>query len=265
MFAWLIAWSLAHPRLVLLGAGAILVAAGWAVPRMAVDVFPELNAPTVVVMTEAGGLAAAEVEQQVSIPIESAVAGVPGLRRVRSASALGLSFVWAEFAWGEDLWRARQQVAERLDALRERLPPGAHAEISPVTSLTGEIMLLAIAATGAAPAGAPALRTFAEAIAAPRLLAVPGIVQVTVIGGELPEYQVLCRQERLAVYGLTTAQVADAARGAHATGGAGVLPDVAGRTAVVPVGPRWRCASRRRCAAWAIWPRPWSPGMKAGR
>ena len=144
MFTWLISLSLRHAKAVVIVAGILLALAGWLIPRMAVDVFPELNAPTVVVMTEAGGLAADEVEQYVTVPIESAVNGMPGMRKLRSSSSLGLSIVWAEFDWGEDIWRARQQVAERLSAVEAGLPPGAHAEIAPVTSITGEVMLLSV-------------------------------------------------------------------------------------------------------------------------
>ena len=111
MFNALISLSLRHAKAVVLLAGALLVLAGWLIPRMAVDVFPELNAPTVVIMTEAGGLAADEVEQYVTVPIEAAVNGLPGMRKLRSSSALGLSIVWAEFDWGEDITRVRTQVS----------------------------------------------------------------------------------------------------------------------------------------------------------
>ena len=137
----LISLSLRNAKTVLLLAGAVLILAGWLIPRMAVDVFPELNAPTVVIMTEAGGLAADEVEQYVTVPLEAAINGMPGMHKLRSSSALGLSIVWAEFAWGEDITRVRTQVAERLATAKESLPPEAHAEIAPVTSITGEAML----------------------------------------------------------------------------------------------------------------------------
>ncbi len=228
MFAWLIGVSLRHAQAVLIVAGLVLVAAGWLLPRMAVDVFPALNAPTVVIMTEAGGLAADEVEQHVTVPIESAVNGVPGMRRLRSSSALGLSIVWAEFGWGEDLWRARQQVAERLAVVVEALPPEAHAEIQPVTSIAGEVMLLSVTA----PEGRHTpmeLRAFAEYELTNRLLAIPGVAQAVAIGGELPEYQILCRAERLREHGLTVAEVVAAARQAHSTASAGFLPNRQGR------------------------------------
>lgn len=228
MFTWLISLSLRHAKAVVIVAGILLALAGWLIPRMAVDVFPELNAPTVVVMTEAGGLAADEVEQYVTVPIESAVNGMPGMRKLRSSSSLGLSIVWAEFDWGEDIWRARQQVAERLSAVEAALPPGAHAEIAPVTSITGEVMLLSVTS----PDGTRTpkeLRSFAEFELTNRLLGVPGIAQVVAIGGELPEYQVLCRPDRLQVYGLTVAHVVEAAKKAHSTASAGFLPNREGK------------------------------------
>lgn len=222
-----ITWSLRYPTLVLALAGALLLAAGLAVPRMPVDVFPELNAPTVVVMSEAGGLAADEVESQVSQPLESALGGIPGLRRVRSSSATSLSLVWAEFAWGEDIFRCRQQVAERLSAVRDVLPPGVHSELTPVTSITGEIMLLSLSSPDGR-ASPLALRAFAEFELRSHLLAVPGIAQVVAIGGELPEYQINCRQDRLRLHGLTVEDVVGAARQAHTTASAGYLADVGG-------------------------------------
>ncbi len=192
---------------------------------MPVDVFPELNAPTVVVMTEAGGLAADEVELNVTFPIETAVNGLPGARRVRSASATSLSIVWVEFDWGADIYRARQLVSERLSAVRENLPADVHAEITPMTSITGEIMLMALSS----PDGTVSpleLRSFAEFDLRNKLLAVPGVAQVVAIGGELPQYQVRVRQDQLALLGVTMSEVVEAARSAHSTASAGYLPNV---------------------------------------
>ncbi len=228
MSTWLISLSLRHAKAVVIVAGILLALAGWLIPRMTVDVFPELNAPTVVVMTEAGGLAADEVEQYVTVPIESAINGMPGMRKLRSSSALGLSIVWAEFAWGEDIWRARQQVAERLSAIAASLPPDAHAEIAPITSITGEVMLLSVSS----PDGSRTpqeLRSYAEFDLTNRLLGIPGVAQVVAIGGELPEYQVLCRPDRLRLHGLAVADVVEAARKAHSTASAGFLPNREGK------------------------------------
>jgi HME family heavy-metal exporter len=225
MLSSLIAFSLRHSSLVIIGAGLLLLFAGLRVADMPVDVFPELNAPTVVVMTEAGGLAADEVELNVTFPIETAVNGLPGTRRVRSASATSLSIVWVEFDWGTDIYRARQLVSERLGAVRELLPPDTHAEITPVTSITGEIMLMALSSPGGEVSPLE-LRSFAEFDLRNKLLAVPGVAQVVAIGGELPQYQVNVRQDLLALYGLTIADVVEAARGAHSTASAGYLPNV---------------------------------------
>ncbi len=225
MLQALIRFSLRHASLVLVAAVLLTALAAYRLPSMSVDVFPELNAPTVAIMTEAGGLAADEVEQFITFPIETAMNGMPGVRRVRSASAIGLSIVWVDLDWGADLYRARQLVSERLSTVREALPADAHAEITPVTSIAGEIMLIALSS----PDGRVSpleLRSFAEFELRNRLLAVPGVAQVVALGGELPEYQVNVDQERLRLYGLTISDVVEAARGAQSTASAGYLPSV---------------------------------------
>ncbi|MBQ72730.1 MAG: CusA/CzcA family heavy metal efflux RND transporter [Planctomycetaceae bacterium] len=224
----LIALSIKHASVVVILSGLLVVVAGVRLDRMPVDVFPELNAPTVVIMTEAGGLAADEVESFVTHPIETAMNGIPGTRRVRSASATSLSMVWVEFDWSTDLLRARQLVDERLDTVRENLPPEAHAEIAPTTSISGEVMLVAVSS----PEGMVSpleLRAWAEFEMRQAILSIPGIAQVVAIGGELPEYRVAVDQERLAGLGLTITDVVDAARGAHSTASAGYLADVGRR------------------------------------
>jgi CzcA family heavy metal efflux pump len=225
MLARLIAFSIRHATLVLIAAGMLLVFAGLRVGKMPVDVFPELSAPTVVIMTEAGGLAADEVEMNVTFPIETAVNGLPGTRRIRSSSATSLSIVWVEFEWGTDLYRARQVVSERLAAVRESLPPSAHSEITPITSITGEVMLIALSSPNQAISPLD-IRAFAEFDLRARLLAVPGVAQVVAIGGELPQYQVNVRQEMLALNGLAISDVVEAAKRAHSTASAGYLADV---------------------------------------
>jgi Cu/Ag efflux pump CusA len=224
MLAKLIDLSLKQSSLVLAAAGLVLLFAGLKVRDMPVDVFPELNAPTVMVMTEAGGLAADEVELNVTFPIETAVNGLHGTRRVRSASATSLSIVWVEFDWGTDIYRARQLVGERLAAVREALPENAHAEITPVTSITGEIMLMALSSPEGA-VGPLEMRSFAEFDLRNKILAVPGVAQVVAIGGELPQYQVYVRQDQLALHGLTISDVVEAAREAHSTASAGYVPN----------------------------------------
>ncbi len=225
MLRRILAFSIHHAGLVVVCAGLLLALAVARIASMPVDVFPELNAPTVVVMTEAGGLAADEVESTVTIPIETAVNGLPGARRVRSASATSLSIVWVEFDWGSDLHLARQMVAERLAGVQDALPADVHAEIAPLTSITGEIMLLALRSKGDAVSPLD-LRTYAEFDLRPRLLAVSGIAQVSVIGGELPQYQIEVRPERLTLHGISIDEVVSAASEAHSTAGAGYLANV---------------------------------------
>jgi HME family heavy-metal exporter len=227
MFQQLIAFSLRRSGFVLMLAATLLVLTAYALPRVAVDVFPELNAPTVVVLTECGGLAADEVERNVTFPLESSVRSVAGVRRVRSSSSIGLSLLWVEFDWGEDIYRARMQVGERLAAAREALPDGVHSEMTPITSITGEIMLLSVSS----PDGSLSpmdVRSYAQFELRNQLLAVPGVAQIAVIGGELAEYQVLVRQDRLRAHDLALADVVAAARNAHTTAAAGYLPDVGG-------------------------------------
>ncbi|MCI0631524.1 MAG: efflux RND transporter permease subunit [Phycisphaerales bacterium] len=226
MLKKLVQFSLNQSALVLLIAGVLLVFAGWQLPRIPVDVFPELNAPTVVVMGESPGLAADEVEQYVTFPIETAMNGLPGVRRVRTASAIGLSITYVEFDWGTDIYRARQLVSERMDAAREGLPV-EHLEMTPITSITGEIMLLALSSPDGSVSDLD-LRAYAEFDLRNKLLAVPGVAQVIAIGGELPEFQINVRQEELRLYGLTVQDVVDAARESHSTLSAGYLSDAEG-------------------------------------
>tara|TARA_R110002072_G_scaffold4174_7_gene29612 strand:- start:15674 stop:18853 length:3180 start_codon:yes stop_codon:yes gene_type:complete len=227
VFRSLIAFSLQRPFVVLVMALLVIGAGAYLTPRMPVDVFPELNAPTVVLLTESPGLAADEVEQNVTLPLETSVRGLPAVRRVRSASAIGLSLIWIEFEWGQDIYRARTLVNEKLSATRELLPPDVHAEITPITSITGEIMLLSVSS----PDGkntAMELRSYAEFDLRNQLMAVPGVAQVVPIGGELAEYQVQVRQDDLQLYDLTLNEVVAAAEKAHTTAGAGYLTNVNG-------------------------------------
>lgn len=227
MLKKLIAFSLENTVLVMILAVLVLGASAYSVFRMPVDVFPELNAPTVVILTEAGGLAADEVEQYVSFPIESSVNGLPGVRRVRSSSAMGLSLVWVEFDWGMDIYRARQVVGEGLAVVLEQLPEKVHTEIAPITGITGEIMLMSLSS----PEGVWTpleLRAFAEFELRQRLLSVAGVAQVVAIGGELPEYQINVYQDQLRLYELTLLDVLEAAEEAHSIASAGYLPNVQG-------------------------------------
>jgi CzcA family heavy metal efflux pump len=225
----IIAFSLKNRLLVLLAA---LALAGWGAYqalRLPVDVFPDLNRPTVTVLTEAPGLAPEEVELLVSRPVESVLNGATGVRRVRSSSAPGLSVVWVEFDWGSDVYKGRQVVAERLQLARERLPRGANPIMTPVSSIMGEVMLFGLrpAAEPASPQEAARqameLRTFAEFDLRNRLLAVEGVAQVTVMGGTLKQYQVVTSPERLLAFDVTLEQLVQAAEKANAVGGGGAL------------------------------------------
>jgi CzcA family heavy metal efflux pump len=218
-------FSLQYSTLILVAAAIVVGYAGYRLPRMSVDVFPELNAPTVTIMAESGGLAADEVEQYVTFPIESAVNGMTGVRRVRSASAIGLGIVWVDLEWGTDLYDARQLVAERLVTARENLPEDVEPFITPITSIAGEIMLVSLSSPDGA-VGPMQLRSYGEFELRNKILAVPGVAQVVAIGGELPEYQVNVDQERLRLYGLTITDVVEAADGAHSTASGGYLVNV---------------------------------------
>ncbi|MDX9911403.1 MAG: efflux RND transporter permease subunit [Phycisphaerales bacterium] len=225
MLRAVIRFSLRYSTLVLIAAVLVVGYAGYRLPRMSVDVFPELNAPTVTIMAESGGLAADEVEQYVTFPIESAVNGMTGVRRVRSASAIGLSIVWVDLEWGADLYDARQLVAERLVTARQGIPGEIEPFITPVTSIAGEIMLISLSSPDGS-VGPMELRSYAEFELRNKVLAVPGVAQAGVIGGELPEYQVNVEQDRLRLYGLTITDVVEAAGGAHSTASGGYLVDV---------------------------------------
>jgi heavy-metal exporter, HME family len=188
VFNRLVSTSLRH-RLVVLAAALILVAYGSVVlPRIPVDVFPDLNQPIVTLMTEAGGLAPQEVEQLVSFPIESIMNGMPGVTRVRSISSAGLSIVYVEFDWGTDIFRNRQLVSERLALVREQLPRGATVQMGPITSIMGEIMLIAMTSDTASPMQ---VREIADFVLRPQLLAIPGVAQVIPIGGEVRQYRIM--------------------------------------------------------------------------
>ena len=195
-----------HNRLLVLVAAVLLMAGGvWTTLRTEVDVFPDLNAPTVVVMTEAGGMAAEEVEQLVTFPIETAVNGATGVRRVRSSSAAGFSVVWVEFDWDTDIYLARQIVSEKLAEAEGSLPAGVgRPTLGPQSSILGEVMIVGLTADSTSLLD---LRTLADWTVRPRLLSTGGVAQVSVIGGDVREYQILLHPGRMRHYGVTLSEV----------------------------------------------------------
>ena len=206
----LIRWSLANRNIVLTLALAVLLGGTLVAVRMPVDVFPDLTAPTVTVLAEAHGMAAEEVEMLVTLPLETAVNGAAGVRRVRSSSATGISVVWVEFVWGTDLYQARQVVSEKLQLARAALPPEVASPIlAPISSIMGEIMLVSLTSAQHSPLD---LRSAADWVIRRRLLSVPGVSQVIPIGGGVKQYQVLLSPERMAAYGVSLTAVTEAVR-----------------------------------------------------
>ncbi|MBK1643610.1 CusA/CzcA family heavy metal efflux RND transporter [Thiocapsa imhoffii] len=194
-----IVWFSLRQRLLVLGAALLLIVLGLlAFRELPVDVFPDLDRPTVTLMTEAGGLAPEEVEQLVTLPLETAMKGLPNVQRVRSVSGVGLSVIAVEFDWGTDIYRHRQQVAERLTLTLDEIPPGITPHMGPISSIMGEIMLVAVP-IDPSQASPMAVREFADWVMRPRLLALPGVAQVIPIGGEVREYRVTPRPESLRV------------------------------------------------------------------
>jgi CzcA family heavy metal efflux pump len=224
-----IRFSLQHRALTLFGALAIAVAGMMAVQSSRVDVFPDLNRPTVVIMTEAAGLAPEEVEALVTRPVELLMVGATGVQRVRSSSALGLSIVWVEFDWGTDIFIDRQIVTERLQLARSRLPEGVNPVMAPISSIMGEVMLLGLRSNRteldqeSAMETAMQLRTLGEFHLRNRLLAVRGVSQVTVMGGILKQYQIITSPQRLLAQNVTLEQVVEAAQKSSLLAGGGVM------------------------------------------
>ena len=215
--------SLDNRLAVLIISALILVAGTLTLMRMEVDIFPDLNAPTVVVMTEAPGLAPEEVETVVTYPVETAVNGSTGVRRVRSTSTTGFSVVWVEFDWGTDIYRARQIVGERLDEAADALPPGVGKPMmGPQSSILGEIMIIGLTADSTSMLE---LRRIAEKTIRPRLLALGGVSQVSVIGGDAPEYRINLDPEMMKLYDVSLDDVMAATDGFNANAGGGVLYD----------------------------------------
>lgn len=186
-----------------------------------IDIFPDLNAPTVVVMTEAPGLAPEEVEKLVTFPVETSVNGATGVRRVRSSSATGFSVVAVEFDWGTDIYTARQIVSEKLSTVAETLPPNVKAPVlGPQSSILGEIMIIGLTSDTTSMLD---LRTMADRVIRPRLLSLGGVSQVAVIGGDVREYQIHVSPQKMKHYGITLQEILDATEGINANAAGGVL------------------------------------------
>ena len=235
MFNWIVRTSL-HNRLFVLAVAALLMVYGaltaWRTP---IDVFPDLNKPLITVLTEAGGMAPEEVEQLVTFPLETALNGMPGVTRVRSTSGVGLSLVYAEFDWGTDVYRNRQLVAERLALVRAQMPGDITPVMGPVSSIMGEIMLVALplqaagesagqSADGKARVATPMqAREYADFVLRPRLLSIPGVSQVIPIGGEVRTLRVAPDTARLAQFGVSLSQVEQALKGYAGNAGGGFI------------------------------------------
>ena len=199
--------------------GLLVLAGVYVLTRTEVDIFPDLNAPTVVVMTEAPGYAPEEVEQLVTFPIETSVNGATDVRRVRSSSATGFSIVWVEFDWGTDIYRARQIVSERLVNLAETFPPGVNSPtLGPQSSILGEIMIIGLTSDSTSMSD---VRSIADRLIRPRLLSIGGVSQVAVIGGDIKEYQIQISPERMRHYNVTLDEVMESVSllNNNATGG----------------------------------------------
>ena len=225
MFRLLVSASLRNRLLVLAAALALVAYGSLVLPRVPVDVFPDLNRPTVTLLSEAEGLAPEEVERLVTFPIEAAMNGMPGVARVRSVSAASLSIVYVEFEWSAEPYRARQLVAERLGVVRAALPPGVSSVMGPVSSIMGEIMLVAVRFGGLAPMAA---REAVDFTIRPRLLAIPGVSQVIPIGGEVRQYRVTPDPAAMLALGVTAEQL-EAAVARFGSNTAGGFVDQRGR------------------------------------
>ncbi|MGK7870391.1 efflux RND transporter permease subunit [Falsiroseomonas sp. E2-1-a20] len=226
MFNILVTASLRNRIFVLIAAAILVVYGAFTLQRLPVDVFPDLNKPVITLMTEAEGLAPEEVELLVSYPIETAMNGMPGVTRVRSVSGVGLSIVFVEFDWGTDIWVNRQQVAERLSLVRAQLPANVAPQMAPISSIMGEIMLVAMSTDGRA--SPMELRELADWVVRPRLLTIPGISQVIPIGGEVRQYRVTPDVARMHALDVTEAQLVAALRQFGGNTGGGYV-DQAGR------------------------------------
>jgi CzcA family heavy metal efflux pump len=219
MFNFLVTQSLRNRMFVLAIAAVMVLYGALTVTRLPVDVFPDLNRPTVTIMTEAEGLAPPEVEQLVTYPLETQMNGLPGVTRVRSTSGVGLSIVYVEFDWNTDIYRNRQQIAERLTLVQAQLPQGVVPQMGPIASIMGQIMLIAV--TGPDNVTPMELRELADFTIRPRLLTIPGVANVIPIGGEVRQYRVAPNPAAMRAFGVTYEDVESALAGFGANTGGG--------------------------------------------
>ena len=216
----IIRFSLENRILVLVASVLLVIGGLYSTSKTDVDVFPDLNAPTVVIMTEAGGMATEEVEQLVTFPIETAVNGSTGVRRVRSQSTNGFSVVWVEFDWGTDIYLARQIVSEKLAAVGEQMPAGVSAPVlGPQSSILGEVLIVSLTSKHTSQQD---LRTYADWVIRPRLLSTGGVAQVSVHGGDIKEYQILVSPGRMKHFGVSLTDIMACTRGMNTNTNGGV-------------------------------------------
>ena len=223
MFNFLVTQSLRNRMFVIAVATVMVLYGALTVTRLPVDVFPDLNRPTVTIMTEAEGLAPPEVEQLVTYPLETQMNGLPGVSRVRSTSGVGLSIVYVEFDWNTDIYRNRQQIAERLTLVQAQLPQGVVPQMGPIASIMGQIMLIAVTGPNSGPdtVSPMDLRELADFTIRPRLLTIPGVANVIPIGGEVRQYRVAPNPAAMRAFGVTYEDVETALTGFGANTGGG--------------------------------------------
>ncbi|MBV2186971.1 MAG: CusA/CzcA family heavy metal efflux RND transporter [Rhizobium sp.] len=222
MFKWLLDNSLGNRLLVIIASLVLMAYGAFTLSRTPVDAFPDLNKPTVTIMTEAGGMAAEEVEQLITFPLETTMNGLPGVESVRSTSSSGLSFIYVTFDWSTEIFRARQMVSERLSAMEEGLPEDVIPRMGPISSVMGEIMQIAIP-IDTAKISPMQVREYADWVLRPRLMAIPGIAQVIPIGGEVRQFQVQPDTRRMAELGVSLEQLEGAIRGFSSNTSGGFL------------------------------------------
>jgi CzcA family heavy metal efflux pump len=230
----IIHFSLQNRLLIVVASVLLVVFGSFVATRMEVDVFPDLTAPTVVVLTEAHGMAPEEVEKLVTFPLETAVNGATNVRRVRSSSSAGISIVWVEFEWNTDIFKARQIVNEKTTAVAERLPVGVGAPtMAPQTSIMGEIMLISLTADSTSQMD---LRTLADWSLRPILLATGGVAQVVIIGGEYRQYQILASPQKMAAFGVSLPELLKACEGANGNSSGGFMNEYSNEYIVRGIG-----------------------------